>query len=108
VKESTLLAAIRQAVNADGRARLVRNSVGFDTEARVRYGLGIGSPDLVGVLIPTGRAIGLEVKTSSGRVRPEQVAWIAAFRRAGGFACVVRSVDDALAAIDRAHAGATE
>lgn len=108
MKESTIMAAIRQAVNLSQRARLLRNSVGFDSETRVRYGLGVGSPDLVGVLLPTGRAIGLEVKTPTGRIRPEQTAWATAARRAGMFVAFVRSVDDALAAIDRAHRGDSE
>lgn len=98
---------IREAVNLTGRARLVRNQVGFDQERKLRYGLGIGSADLVGV-IPGGRLFALEVKTSAGRTTPEQLAWLRAVRRWGGFAAIVRSVDDAIAALGRAEQGACE
>lgn len=101
MKESTILRQIRQAVNLSGKARLVRNSVGYDSEAHVRYGLGVGSPDLVGVL-RGGRALALEVKSATGRVRPEQAAWLAAFERLGGVGGVVRSVEEAMNVIDRA------
>ena len=105
--ESTLLKKIRQAINLDGRARIVRNTVGFDSERKVHYGLGIGSADLVG-LLRSGRVFTLEVKAPGGRVQPEQAAWLAAVRRWGGFAAIVRSVAEALAALDRAEAGACE
>ena len=77
-------------------------------KSHVRYGLAKGSSDLIGILKPSGRLVSLEVKTESGRVSPEQELWLAMIRRFGGFAAVVRSVDDALAALDRARAGAFE
>ena len=98
---------IRQAVNLTGRARLVRNQTGFDAEHKCRYGLGLGGADLVG-LLPSGRAIAIEVKTGAGRPTKEQTAWCAAFRRWGGFACIVHDEDEALAALARAEAGASE
>lgn len=106
--ESTTMRLIRQAVNLDGRARIVRNNVGFDEGHRVRYGLGVGSADLVGILIGSGRGFALEVKTDTGRISKEQAAWLRAFRRNGGFGAVVRSVTDAIAALDRACQGASE
>lgn len=107
MSEAVLQAKIRQAINLDGRARLVRNSVGFDAERKVRYGLGVGSADLVGCLRGSGRLFALEVKTPEGRLSPEQLAWLGAVQRLGGFAAVVRSVPDALAALERALAGAS-
>jgi len=85
-----------------------RNNVGVADQrgARVRYGLAPGSADLVGVL--AGRFVALEIKTATGRVAPEQTQWLALVRRYGGFAAVVRSPEDALAAIERARAGASE
>lgn len=61
----------------------------------IRYGLCKGSSDVIGVA-PDGQFLAVEVKTAVGRVRPEQEAFIAAVRRAGGRAGVARSVDDAL------------
>lgn len=61
----------------------------------IRYGLCKGSSDVIGVALD-GRFLAVEVKTAVGRVRPEQEAFIAAVRRAGGRAGVARSVDEAL------------
>lgn len=62
----------------------------------VHYGLCKGSSDIVAVS-PDGRAVFIEVKTPTGRVRPEQVQFIAAVRRNGAYAGIARSVDDAIA-----------
>lgn len=70
----------------------------------VRYhhaGLPKGSGDLVGIV--DGRFVSLEIKTSSGRERPEQIAWGNVVRAHGGYHAVVRSVDDALAAVECAR-----
>jgi hypothetical protein len=83
----------------------MRNSCGFDHEKKVRYGLSVGSPDLVGVL-RSGRAFCIEVKSPGGRLRPEQAAFWRAARAwnvAGG---VATSVADALALLEAACAGA--
>jgi hypothetical protein len=37
----------------------------------------------------------IEVKTPTGRVRPEQQAWLEAVQGAGGIAVIARSVPDA-------------
>ena len=52
-----------------------------------------------------GRLMGIEVKTGSGKLSAEQKMWHALVRRFGGFACEVRSVDDARAALSRARLG---
>ena len=67
-----------------------------------RYGLAPGSADLVGLL--NGRFFALEVKTPTGRLRPEQKLWMELVRRAGGFAAVARSVDEARSAVAAARA----
>lgn len=61
----------------------------------IRYGLCKGSSDVIGIC-PDGKFLAVEVKTKTGRVRPEQEAFIAAVKRAGGRAGVARSVGDAL------------
>tara|TARA_B100000949_G_C14026130_1_gene343438 strand:- start:141 stop:473 length:333 start_codon:yes stop_codon:yes gene_type:complete len=73
----------------------------------VRYGLCKGSADLIGVLAPKGRFVALEVKTPRGRVSKEQNMFLNLVRSQGGFACVVRSVEEALQAISRAKNGET-
>lgn len=111
--ESQLLAAIRLALGQDPRVVLWRNNTGMaEQQGRpVRYGLCVGSSDLIGIVAvptatdPLGRFIALEVKTATGRVAPEQWQFIELVNRRGGYACVVRSVEDALAAVDAAANG---
>jgi hypothetical protein len=67
---------------------------------RITYGLGTGSPDLVGAV--DGRAFGLELKSPTGRTRPEQDAWHEAARRRGVPVAVVRTVEEAEEAIRQA------
>ena len=70
----------------------------------IRYGL-VGSPDIIGCIACTvqphhvgqtwGRALGIEVKAATGRVRPEQYRFHAAWTtRAHGLLVVARSVED--------------
>ena len=73
----------------------------------VRYGLQPGSSDLIGWTIRTvtpemvGQQVAvftsIEVKTPTGRLRPEQQQWLDAVQAAGGIAGVARSVEDAQA-----------
>jgi hypothetical protein len=109
LSERAIERAVRQAINTDPRRRatLVRNAVGFDAVTNTRYGLGLGSADLVGILHGSGRVFALEVKRPGQKPRPDQVSWIAVVRRRGGFAAVVTSVDEAMAALERACQGAT-
>jgi len=72
---------------------------------RVHYGWpsSEGGPDLLAVVAPLGRLVALEVKTGSGRARPEQRAVHAALAAVGAVVAVVRSVDEARAAIEKAR-----
>jgi hypothetical protein len=67
---------------------------------RITYGLGVGSPDLVGAV--GGRAFGLELKSPTGRPRPEQLAWHEAARHRGVHVAIVRTVEEAEEAIRHA------
>jgi hypothetical protein len=80
-----------------------RNNVGVATKPRfVKYGLFVGSADLVGVAC--GMFIAFEVKAPKGRVSPEQVAWLAEVRMFGGVAGVVRGVEEAAGLVEEARA----
>lgn len=70
------------------------------------YGLPNGAADLCGILLPHGRWVCLEVKTPRGRQSEAQRLWGDLVRKMGGFYAVVRSVDDAIAAVGRAREGA--
>lgn len=92
-----------------------RNNVGLATykNSKVPYGLCPGSSDLILIVQcfpvleergrfdvkPLGRFAAFEIKTQRGRVREEQVRFIQLVRKLGGFADVVRSVEQALEAI---------
>jgi hypothetical protein len=92
-----------------GATRLFRNNTGTlkDQHGRpVQFGLCKGSADLIGYRSITitpdmvGQQVAvftsIEVKTPTGRVRPEQQAWLDTVQAAGGIAGVARSVEDAL------------
>lgn len=52
------------------------------------------TPEMVGTTVAVFASI--EVKTPTGRLRPEQQQWLDAVQAAGGIAGVARSVEDAL------------
>ncbi len=68
---------------------------------KVRYGLALGSADLVGIV--DGRFVALEVKTKTGKPTQAQEQWLGVVRSNRGFATIVRSADEAVAAIERAR-----
>lgn len=59
----------------------------------VAFGLP-GLPDIVGIMLPNGRAVGIEVKTATGRQRDTQVSFQKVFERFGGLYILARSTDD--------------
>lgn len=82
----------------------------------LQAGLCVGSSDIIGwhTVEITADMVGqrvalftaLEVKTAVGRPTPEQVTFVEQVRRAGGRAAVVRSEDEARAAVSgRSSAG---
>lgn len=112
MREAQLQDEIRLAVAQLDGVVLWRNNVGVGrvgrSDAPVRFGLAVGSADLVGlVTMPDGkgRFIAMEVKTQDGRLSEEQSRWLNLVRSLGGLAVVVRSVEDALAAVEAARRG---
>ena len=98
--ETAIVQQIRLAAGQEGIV-LFRNNVGAlkDENGRlVRYGLHIGSSDLVGWRTRNGIAqwIAIEVKSATGKATPEQLTFINAVINAGGVAGVCRSVEDFL------------
>jgi len=92
-----------------GSVRLWRNNTGTLRDANgrpVQFGLCKGSADLIGYrsititpdMVGTTVAVflSIEVKTPTGRLRPEQQQWLDTVQAAGGIAGVARSVEDAL------------
>lgn len=68
---------------------------------RIEYGLGTGSPDMVGCA--AGHAFGLELKAPGKSAAPEQRQWHDAAARKGFPVTVVRTVAEAGAAIAAAR-----
>jgi hypothetical protein len=102
----------RQNVGQGWVGRLVRRQAGTVELAAARplhAGLCDGSSDLIGwrTVEVTPDMVGqrlavfaaIEVKSATGRPTPEQTAFLAAVRDAGGVACVARSVEDAQRAL---------
>jgi hypothetical protein len=107
VSEQQIQQHIRLACST-GATRLFRNNTGTlkDQHGRpVSFGLCKGSADLIGwrTVTVTPEMVGttvavftsIEVKTATGRLRPEQQQWLDAVLSAGGIAGVARSVSDA-------------
>jgi hypothetical protein len=92
-----------------GRGKFWRNNTGATKTATggfVRYGA-VGSPDILGVLSPSGRLVCLEVKTTKGKTSPAQEAWLEETKALGAVAAVVRSIDDALATLESVEGAKT-
>jgi hypothetical protein len=114
VSESTVQARIRLALGKLPYLRLFRNNCGKLPDPRTGRWLefGVGNPgggDLLGwkTVTVTPEMVGqqvavftsIEVKTPTGRLRPEQEQWMKVVRAAGGIAGVARSVEDAEALV---------
>ena len=109
MSEQRIQQEIRLAISK-GDCRVFRNNTGTlrDQHGRpVQFGLCKGSADLIGWTTRTvtpemvGQQVAvftsIEVKTPTGRLRPEQQQWLDAVQAAGGIAGIARSVEDAKA-----------
>ncbi len=65
----------------------------------VRFGI-VGASDIVGCLPPTGRFLGVECKTGTGKPTPVQESFLQMINDAGGLGIVVYELDDLQAALD--------
>jgi hypothetical protein len=104
MKESALLHTILLAAPTLG-ARLMRNNVGTLQDVRgnyVKYGLAVGSSDLIGWTVISGRAIftAVECKLPGKRPTVQQQQFLDAVTAAGGIATVAYSVKDVQQAIE--------
>ena len=94
--ETCLLQEIRLALAQIPGVIIWRNSIGHDSRAHVDYGIqNPGGADLIGFSGRCATFTAIEVKTSTGRVSPDQRNFIALVRSHGGLAGIARSVSDA-------------
>ena len=101
VTEADLMRQIMVALSTDGHF-VARANVGlfFTADGRpIKTGLPTGFSDLFGHRLSDSRAFYLEVKTAKGRASPAQLAFIAAMKKRGAIAAIVRSVEDARLAL---------
>lgn len=107
--EQTIQQNIRLALGTRPDLKLFRNNTGAFADANgrmVQFGLCKGSADLIGWRIVTitpdmvGQQMAIfasiEVKTPTGKLRPEQKQWLKVVQASGGIAGVARSVEDAV------------
>ena len=102
--EADLIRSVMIALSAEGH-QAFRANVGlfFTKDGRpVRSGLPVGFSDLFGFTADQ-RPFFLEIKTPTGRIRPEQSAFLAAMTKRGAIAGVARSVQDALDLLRNPH-----
>ena len=97
--EQQIQSAILEAVTALPGAMFYRQNSGvaFTRSGAMLRAAVPGAPDITGVY--RGRAIGIEVKTPTGRQSDVQRRFQAAWERGGGLYILARSVPDALAAL---------
>jgi hypothetical protein len=106
--ETIAKAAIRAALSQSGKLLLWNNPTGFGYSVAgspISYGLAVGSCDLIGCVIGSGRFFACEVKAGKGKPSPEQRAFIGAVNKAGGYAFVARWPGEALEHLEKARAG---
>ena len=97
-EEHSIQNAVRRALSENG-CMIFRINVGKGRTFDGRYfgtGVPVGFSDLFGVRRSDGKAIFIEVKTKTGRVRPEQKNFIEKMRRSGAVAGICRSAEDAI------------
>lgn len=87
---------------SDAGCMIMRNNCGvLKNEAGIPVKFGVGNPggsDLIGIT-PNGKFLAVEVKTPTGRVRPDQQRFIDAVKKHGGLAGIARSPQDAISII---------
>lgn len=105
--EAAIQAEIRKQI-CKNNVRLFRNNVGAAKDASgrfIHYGLAKGSADLIGWKTRTiteddigstiAQFVSIEVKSSTGKPRPDQIHWAQVVTQAGGIAGIARSVSEA-------------
>lgn len=96
MKETNIIQTIR--LGCADIAVLMRNNVGALTDKTgrlVRYGLCVGSSDLIGWRKSDGRFVAIEVKMPGKKPKPEQVTFIDNVAKSGGLSGVATNADEA-------------
>lgn len=99
--ESQIQHAILLAWGSHPGLRIWRSNTGVAKmgDRSVRFGV-VGQADISGLMLPSGRRLEIEVKSATGRQRPEQVVFQRMIESFGGLYVLARSLSD----VDRALA----
>ncbi len=113
MSEMDLLREIQVAMSGFG-CRLLRNNngVAMNSQGRpVRFGLGVGSSDLIGwtpvVITPqmVGKTLAVftaaEVKASRGKLTDDQANFLAAVDAAGGIAVMAKTIESVIRGVKK-------
>jgi hypothetical protein len=96
-----LIVDVRKALGLEPDLVLWPNNNGIATFGggqKVKYGLQKGAADLIGIG-PGGVFVAWEFKTGKATTEPEQKRFLSLVEKRGGHSAVIRSVDDAWAAL---------
>jgi hypothetical protein len=100
--EAQIQSTIHRTLAKRPDVRLFRNHVGKVRGSDGRwhtFGLAPGSADLIGWA--QGRFLSIEVKSATGRVRPDQQNWMNVVNAHGGIAFVARSAEEAVQLLEQ-------
>ena len=109
--EQAIRSDIRLTLGLDPDVVLWRNNVGLldrPSGGRVRYGLAVGSSDLIGIITTlfdgcrVGRFLALEVKRPGERATKDQLLFLHLVQARGGVGAVVGSPTQAVAVVEQA------
>ena len=88
------------------RVRIFRNNTGvsrfideYGKKRYVKFGLCVGSSDLIGIIKPEGKFLAIEVKTSKGKLTEYQKNFGTMIRSFGGIFIVARELKDVKTAL---------
>jgi len=76
---------------------IVREGIHIGYRPAVKVGL----PDIMGIIPPSGRFLGIEIKTGKDRLRPEQKAFLLQAIACGGLCFVVKDYEDFVKKFDK-------
>ncbi len=97
--ESSIKARIRAALIEAGCLCWVHNV----DNRNLHTGLGIGTADIICVVPPHGRFLGIETKRPNRKATEDQLRWLAVVRQFGGVTGIATNVDEALALVQQAR-----
>jgi hypothetical protein len=105
VSEKQTQNAILALIGSRTDTRLWRHSVGVARTpdgSVIRFGMP-GQADLSGITDPFGRRLEIEVKSKTGRLRKEQIAFLRMVNRFGGIGFAARDAEEANRVLDFAR-----